>query len=182
MLDFDENPQLLPPQHADLRRMAQPVPDLFHPAFQTFIDGLMACGEANQGVGIAAPQVGAAHRLFIMASKPNPRYPDAPYMVPNALIHPRILRQSEERVLGWEGCLSVPGYRGKVPRSIEIEATWYDRWGVLHHEIFTGFLARLFQHEFDHLQGILFPDRMLPEDKLLTMEEYFAETGQNPKP
>lgn len=180
MLTLDENLQLLPPQHVDLRRIAEPVTDLFDPRVQAFIDGLMACGEANQGVGIAAPQVGAAQRIFIMASKPNPRYPDAPAMEPMALIHPQILRQSEETVLGWEGCLSVPGFRGKVPRSIEIEATWFDRFGVLHRDVFSGFLARLFQHEYDHLQGILYPDRMRPEDKLLTMEEYAAETGLNP--
>jgi len=163
---------LLPTDHTLLKRVAKSIPDLYDPAFQEFIDELMHCGEENQGVGIAAPQVGHSWRLFIMASKPNARYPDAPLMEPTAILHPRILALSPETVDGWEGCLSVPGLRGEVARSLEVEATWFDRRGIMHHGKLSGFLARLFQHEYDHLEGILYPERMRPGMKTISLEEY----------
>src|SRR4051812_15275124 len=85
--------------------------DISDPAFQAFIDELMRCGRENLGVGIAAPQVGKSLRLFIMPPQPTPLYPDAPAMEPTAIINPEILRVSLEKETGWEGCLSVPGFR-----------------------------------------------------------------------
>ena len=161
-----------------LIRKSGEVPDLAEPALQAFIDDLIRCGYENDGVGIAAPQVGRSLRLFIMAPRPNPRYPDAPFLEPAAMINPQILRGGGEIQKGWEGCLSVPGYRGLVPRFSEIEATYFDREGGKYQATFTGFLARIFQHEFDHLEGILFPERMEKDDLLISLEEFAALSGQ----
>src|SRR6185295_19161090 len=95
------------------------IGDLVDPALQAFIDDLIRTGEENLGVGIAAPQVGKSLRLFIMAPKPGPRYPDAPYLEPAAIINPEILRAYGEVKRDWEGCLSIPGFRGLVPRHTE---------------------------------------------------------------
>jgi peptide deformylase len=151
--------------------------DIADPQFQAFIDELIRCGHENLGVGIAAPQVGKSLRLFIMASRPSPRYPDAPAMEPTAVINPEILRVSEEMETGWEGCLSVPGFRAKVPRHLEVDVAYTDRHGIAHTERFSGFTARLFQHEFDHLEGILYPERLAKGETLITLEEFTARTG-----
>lgn len=151
--------------------------DISDPDFQAFIDALIRCGQENLGVGIAAPQVGRSLRLFIMAPRPNPRYPDAPEMEATAVINPEILRVSQEVETGWEGCLSVPGFRGQVPRSLEIDVAFTDRTGKERAERFNGFMARLFQHEFDHLEGILYPERLDRGEALLTLEEFTARTG-----
>jgi peptide deformylase len=151
--------------------------DIADPEFQAFIDELIRCGHDNLGVGIAAPQVGKSLRLFIMAPQPNPRYPDAPSMEPTAIINPEILRVSEEMETGWEGCLSVPGFRAKVPRHLEIDVSFTDRHGAARTERFSGFLARLFQHEFDHLEGILYPERLAQGETLITLDEFTAQTG-----
>ena len=178
-IEYPASLELLPRDHVDLRQVARDVPDLFEEDFQRFIDQLADAGEKHQGVGIAAPQVGVRQRVFIMASKPNPRYPDAPLMVPQAIINPRILWRDTERVTDWEGCLSVPGLRGRVPRHAGIGVTYYDRIGVLHRQTFTGFLARLFQHEYDHLEGVLYPDRMQGNEKTVTLDEFAAITGKS---
>jgi peptide deformylase len=162
------------------RRLAQKasaIENILDPAFQAWIDSLIRCGQEQDGVGIAAPQVGKSIRLFIMAPNPNPRYPDAPTMAPTAIINPVIVHVSTEMEKGWEGCLSVPGFRGLVPRHCEIEVQYLDRMGQSHSAHFTGFLARLFQHEFDHLEGILYPERMIDGDPLVTLVEFTAITG-----
>jgi peptide deformylase len=176
-LVYPQQPVLLPRDHALLKQVAKAVPDLFEDSFQNFIDALILCGEINQGVGIAAPQVGSSLRMFIMAAKSNSRYPDAPTMQPTAIIHPVVLWRSDELIKDWEGCLSVPGLRGQVPRSRSIRATWYDRFGVFHEQTLTDFMARLFQHEFDHLEGILYPDRMHTSDEAVSLAEYAKLTG-----
>jgi peptide deformylase len=168
---------LLPRDDHRLGEQAGVIDDFANQEFQDFIDALIRCGEENDGVGIAAPQVGKAYRLFIMAPRPNPRYPDAPLMEPTAILNPEILSVSEDMEKGWEGCLSVPGFRGLVPRHLGIEVAFLDRYGHRRQEHFTGFLARLFQHEFDHLEGILFPNRMEASDSLVTIAEFTQLTG-----
>lgn len=172
-----ENLFLLERTDPKLTKKSLAIIDYQDPTFQKFVDDLILCGDDNEGVGIAAPQVGKSIRLFIMAPKPNPRYPDAPTMDTTAIINPEIISQSQEMEKGYEGCLSVPGFRGLVPRSVEIEVTYFDRHGIFHHTNFTGFLARLFQHEFDHLEGVLYPTRMEAGDELLTLEAFTAVTG-----
>jgi peptide deformylase len=168
---------LIPREDGRLARRADPVIDFSDPALQAFIDDLIRCGEDNMGVGIAAPQVGRTLRVFIMAPKPGPRYPDAPLIEPFAVVNPEILRLHGEVEKGYEGCLSVPGFRGLVPRHASVDAAWLDRHGQRREGTFHGFTARIFQHEFDHLEGILYPSRMDREDPLLTLEEYAAKTG-----
>ena len=151
--------------------------DIADPEFQAFIDQLIRCGLDNLGVGIAAPQVGKSLRLFIMAPKPNPRYPDAPEGEPMAVINPVILNASADMETGWEGCLSVPGFRAQVARHCEVDVAFTDRIGQQQTNRFSGFMARLFQHEYDHLEGILYPDRLAAGVSLVTLSEYSAITG-----
>jgi peptide deformylase len=139
---------------------------------QELIADLIATAQAANGVGIAAPQVASSVRLFIVASRPSPRYPYAPTMEPTAIIDPQIIDRSTEMVMGWEGCLSVPGVRGLVPRHQSIEVTYFTANGEFVQRKLTDFIARIFQHELDHLDGILFPDRVLKATDLITEAEY----------
>ncbi|MFM8306522.1 MAG: peptide deformylase, partial [Microcystis aeruginosa] len=143
-----------------LQQKAPAIDNFLDSDCQNLIDSLITTVQAAHGVGIAAPQVARSLRLFIVASHPNPRYPDAPIMSPTAMINPRILQVSEEMVKGWEGCLSVPNWRGFVPRHQWIEVAYYDRNGREIRQVFSDFVARIFQHEYDHLEGILFLDRL----------------------
>ncbi|MEA5468430.1 peptide deformylase [Spirulina sp. 06S082] len=158
--------------HSILRQQAQVVKDVTESQIQVLIDNLIATAAAAKGVGIAAPQVSQSYRLFIIASRPSDRYPYAPTMQPTAMINPRILAASEAREKDWEGCLSVPGVRGLVPRSQEIEVEYGDRRGHLQKTILTDFVARIFQHELDHLNGILFIDRLESSEDRFTEKEY----------
>ncbi len=162
-----------------LRLTAQPV-ETIDDRLQTLIDNLIWTAEKTNGVGIAAPQVGAAMRLFIVASRPNLRYPQAPQMAPTAMINPRLVAHTDEPVTGWEGCLSVPDQRGQVERYQEIEVEYSDRDGTLHRRVFTDFVARIFQHELDHLDGTVFVDHVSDPGTLLTDAEYFAQLDTIP--
>ncbi|MDO3665200.1 peptide deformylase [Acinetobacter higginsii] len=113
----------------------------------------------RNGVGIAAPQVYISKRLIIVASRPNPRYPDAPEMDAVVMVNPEILAFSQESCLG-EGCLSVPDERGQVERAQAIKVRYYTLQGEVIETAFEGFPARIVQHEVDHLDGILFVERL----------------------
>lgn len=138
---------------------------------------MLTVSNAN-GVGIAAPQVAQSRRMFIVASRPNPRYPDAPEMEPTTMINPRILAHSEQMVKGWEGCLSIPGIRGLVPRYQAIEVEYIGRDGKRHQQELTGFVARIFQHELDHLNGIVFLDRVESTQDLMSEKEFQSQVVQ----
>ena len=112
------------------------------------------------GVGIAAPQVYVSKRVIIVASRPNLRYPDAPEMDAVMMVNPEILEQSDVAVLGEEGCLSVPNERGLVARAETIKVRYFTLQGELVETIFHGFPARIVQHEVDHLNGVLFVEKM----------------------
>lgn len=155
-----------------LRAKAQFVENIQDRRIQKLINNLIATVNQANGVGIAAPQVAHSDRLFIVASRPNPRYPNAPEMEPTAMINPRILAHSSEIVKGWEGCLSIPGIRGSVPRYQAIEVEYSDRNGKLQKQELTDFVARVFQHEYDHLDGIVFLDRLESTQDLITEQEY----------
>ena len=129
----------------------------------------------ENGVGIAAPQIGRSLQLIIVASRPNLRYPDAPLMEPLAMINPKIHNSSTQKVLGWEGCLSVPGLRGSVERSESIEVSFYDLDGVQQQNWYHGFVARIIQHECDHLLGKVFLDRVRSPKAIISEDEYFQE-------
>ncbi|MDJ0569527.1 MAG: peptide deformylase [Pleurocapsa sp. MO_192.B19] len=155
-----------------LRSQAKPIQNIIDRNISELIDSLIRTAIASKGVGIAAPQISQSYRLFIVASHPSDRYPYAPTMPPTAMINPRILSHSEEVVKDWEGCLSVPGVRGLVPRYREIEVEYTTRQGETKQEILTDFIARIFQHELDHLDGILFLDRIKNQADLYTEAEY----------
>lgn len=114
----------------------------------------------RQGVGIAAPQVYVSKRIIIVASRPNLRYPDAPYMDAVTMINPEIISASATQVLGEEGCLSVPEQRGRVARVEEVEVRYFTLEGNEVVQSFKGFPARIVQHEIDHLNGILFIEKL----------------------
>ncbi|KAB0671864.1 peptide deformylase [Oryzomonas sagensis] len=142
------------------------------PLIQTLIDDMLATMAEANGVGIAAPQVFEPLRLFIVASHPNPRYPQAPVMAPTAMLNPEILWRSDEIEQGWEGCLSVPGIRGLVPRSLRIGVRYLSRGGGVCEEELSGFIARVFQHEHDHISGMVFLDRVASNRDLISEREY----------
>ena len=137
-----------------------------------FADDLMATMRDADGVGIAAPQVYESISMFIVASKPNPRYPDAPTMEPVLVANPEIIWRSEEVVKGWEGCLSIPGIRGHVPRNQKIRARYQTLDGQEVEQEFEGFVARVFQHEDDHLRGIVFLDRLESNRDIICEREF----------
>ncbi len=155
-----------------LRTKAKSVIKIEDKNILSLIDSLIATAIASKGVGIAAPQISQPYRLFIVASHPSDRYPHAPTMSPTAMINPQILDHGEGVVKDWEGCLSVPNVRGLVPRYREIKVEYTTQAGEIKQEVFTDFIARIFQHELDHLDGILFVDRIENEADLYTEAEY----------
>ncbi|MBD2465954.1 peptide deformylase [Oscillatoria sp. FACHB-1407] len=155
-----------------LRQVAQPVYHVQDAEMQTLINDLLETLRQANGVGIAAPQVGHSVRVLVVASRPNPRYPHAPHMEPLAMINPHIISHSEEMVSDWEGCLSVPGIRGLVPRYKEIEVEYTTPDGKLERRDMSDFVARIFQHEFDHLNGMVFLDRLENTHDTMTDQEY----------
>jgi len=142
------------------------------PALQVLIDDMLATMAEAGGVGIAAPQVYEPVRLFIVSSRPTPRYPQAPAMEPTVMLNPEIIWQSDETEKGWEGCLSVPGLRGLVPRSLRIEVRYLSRRGEVCEDELYGFIARIFQHEYDHINGMVFLDRLASTRELISEREY----------
>ena len=151
---------------------AREVGDVSDPGIQTLIDDLIETAYAANGVGIAAPQVGRTERIFIISSRPNARYPDAPDMEPTAIINPEIVSRSEEAVKDWESCLSIPGIRGLVPRAKTLRARYLTRDGKTEEAEFSDFIARVFQHELDHLDGVLFLNRVESTHDVITEKEY----------
>ncbi|MBD2432769.1 MULTISPECIES: peptide deformylase [Fischerella] len=155
-----------------LRQKATEVEDIQDETVQTVIDDLMATVAESNGVGIAAPQIAQSYRVMIVASRPNPRYPHAPHMEPTAMINPRIIAHSSTMIKDWEGCLSIPGIRGLVPRYEAIEVEYTDRNGKIQRQLLTNFVARIFQHEYDHFDGIVFLDRLESNLDIVTDHEY----------
>jgi peptide deformylase len=150
-----------------LRKIATEVTEIDNQKIQTLIDDLILITKQAHGVGIAAPQIGESCRIIIVASHPNIRYPDAPLMSPLAMINPRIISHSEEIVMATEGCLSVKEKRGHVPRYRDIVVEYITRDGKFQQKEYSDFIARIIQHELDHLNGILFVDHL--KDELLVI-------------
>lgn len=158
--------------HPVLRKKAKIVKNIADPTIQKLIDDLLETVIDVNGVGIAAPQVYQSYRIFIVASHPNPRYPKAPYMKPTAIINPKILWHSQDIVKDWEGCLSIPGIRGLIPRFTKIKVSYTDRNGKEETKTFSDFIARIFQHEYDHIEGVLFLDRVDDNKEIISDKEY----------
>jgi peptide deformylase len=162
-----------------LRGAAGKISDPANPAVQALIEDMLVTVAEAEGVGLAAPQVFEPLSLFIVASRPNQRYPSAPEMEPTAMINPEILWASDETEKGWEGCLSIPGLRGLVPRNRRIGVRYLTRKGEVREEEYADFLARVFQHEFDHVQGVVFIDRVESTRELMTEKEYLRSMNSH---
>lgn len=165
-----------------LRQVSQPIYSIQEDWVQDLIDQMIATLHGSNGVGIAAPQVGQSYRLLIVASHPNPRYPNAPMMEPTPMINPRVLNVSDDMSKDWEGCLSVPGVRGLVPRFRAVEVEYTSRDGKLKRAELTDFVARVFQHEFDHLEGRVFLDRIESTQDLISDQEYLKRISVPSQP
>jgi peptide deformylase len=143
-----------------LLRVAQPVRDFDTPELHALIADMFDTMEAANGAGLAAPQIGVDLQLVIFGFTKSERYPEAPPVPRTVLINPTITPLSEELEEGWEGCLSVPGLRGVVPRYSRIRYTGFDPFGQAIDRDADGFHARVVQHECDHLIGTLYPMRV----------------------
>ena len=143
-----------------LLRVAKPVEQFDTPAMRELVADMFETMKHANGAGLAAPQIGVDLQLVIYGYDDNPRYPDAPPVPRTVLINPVITPLGDEEVDGWEGCLSVPGLRGLVPRWERIRYTGLDEHGHPVDREADGFHARVVQHECDHLIGRLYPTRM----------------------
>jgi peptide deformylase len=143
-----------------LLRVAKPVTQFNTPELLSLIDDMFETMHAANGAGLAAPQIGVDLALVIFGFKRNDRYPNAPPVPETVLINPQITPLSDDEEEGWEGCLSVPGLRGLVPRFARIRYTGLDPQGRVIDREAEGFHARVVQHECDHLIGKLYPMRV----------------------
>ena len=157
-----------------LREICVEVPEdvLSQDDFQTFIDDLIETKRDANGAGIAAPQVGEPFRVFVVEVKNNPRYPYKPEAELTVCVNPKITFLTDERFENYEGCLSIPDLRGKVLRCPHIRVEALDRHGKPFTREVKGITAGTFQHEFDHIDGILFPDRVTNPHTLATWSEF----------
>ena len=158
------DPRLLEP--------ARPVERFDTPELHALIADLDDTMKALDGAGLAAPQIGVGLQVAIFGVEHNPRYPDAEPVPYTVLINPLLTPIGADMEEGWEGCLSVPGIRGRVPRAREITVRAFDRNGERLEIHAHDFPARVIQHETDHLDGILFFDRMRSLDSLTFLDEY----------
>jgi peptide deformylase len=143
-----------------LLALAQPVGEFGTPELESLIADMQDTMRDLNGAGLAAPQIGVGLRVVIFGFEANPRYPEADAIPFTVLINPRLTPLSEALEEDWEGCLSVPGMRGLVPRYVDLRYTGFDAAGKPIDRTVTDFHARVVQHEVDHLDGILYPRRI----------------------
>jgi len=160
-----------------LQRVARPVEDIHDVRIAALIADMLDTMHAEDGAGLAAPQIGVSLRVVVFGFDHNPRYADVPPVPRSVLINPEITPLSAEMEDGWEGCLSVPGLRGVVPRYRQIEYRGFNAEGETVVVRAEGFHARVVQHECDHLDGILYPQRMTDFSRFGFTDE-LAAAGQ----
>jgi peptide deformylase len=160
--------------HPVLRQVAPPVPvDAIRSAdVQRLIDDMIETMREYDGAGLAAPQVHALLQIAVIEVAANPRYPDAPEVPLTVLVNPVVTPLTDEVEEGWEGCLSVPDMRGRVPRQTAVRLECYDRAGQRVDLVAKDFFARVIQHETDHLNGIVYLDRMRDLSSLSHLAEW----------
>lgn len=156
-----------------LRQTALAVEDFTASELVTLLNELMQHMQAENGVGIAAPQLGVSLQVLVVASRPTPRYPNAPTMSPLVMINPRYQVLDETLIKDWEGCLSVPGIRALVPRYPSVLVDFQDRDGQSQQIRFDDFPARVFQHEYDHLIGLVYLDRVESNRDIVAESEFY---------
>ncbi|MEQ1485785.1 peptide deformylase [Methyloglobulus sp.] len=160
-----------------LRQHAEIVDKLDSPVIRQIINEMQTTLAATQGVGLAAPQISQLKRIIIVASRPNIRYPKAPLMTPTVMINPIFEALSGEKEKDWEGCLSIPGIRALVPRYKAIKVQYVDENGNPVEKILEDFVARVFQHETDHLEGKVYLDRVESPIDIISESEYLKLFG-----
>ena len=143
-----------------LLEVAKPVDQFNTPELHALIQDMQDTMAFLNGAGLAAPQIGVSLQVVIFGFEKNQRYPDADEVPFTVLINPQLTPLSDEMEDGWEGCLSVPGMRGMVPRYAQLRYQGVDQHGTAIDRSVSGFHARVVQHEYDHLQGILYPMRI----------------------
>jgi peptide deformylase len=160
--------------HPVLRERARDVTreELASPAVQGLIDDLIDTMRAAGGAGLAANQVGETVRVAVIEVDNNPRYPYKPPIPLTVIVNPTYEPVGEETVAINEGCLSVPDLRGTLDRWVTVRVRWLDRDGVSHEELRRGLTAGTFQHEIDHLDGVLFLDRVRDPTTFTTWEQF----------
>ena len=156
-----------------LLQVAEPINQFNTPALRELLTDMRDTMHALNGAGLAAPQIGVGLRVVIFGVQANSRYPDAESVPETVLINPVITPIGDQIEGGWEGCLSIPGLRGVVPRHIHIRYQGYDEYGALIDRTVSGFHARVAQHECDHLDGILYPMRIRDMSKFGYSEVLF---------
>jgi peptide deformylase len=159
--------------HPVLRERAKPVEQLGTPELKQLVADMTETMAAMNGAGLAAPQIGVGQRVVIFGVKSNPRYPDAEEVPFTVLVNPKLTMLTREVEEDWEGCLSVPGMRGVVPRYTKLRYSGFDENGNPIERVADGFHARVVQHECDHLDGILYPQRMTDMSRFGFIEELF---------
>ena len=160
-----------------LLQVSQPVTEFGTPELAALLDDMFETMHAADGAGLAAPQIGVLLRVVIFGFEQNERYRDAPPIPPTVLINPRIEPLTDAIEEGWEGCLSVPGLRGVVPRVARLRYSGFDAQGAPFSREVEGFHARVAQHECDHLDGILYPMRIRDFSRFGFTEELFPGQG-----
>ncbi len=160
--------EILVVPHPILRQKSKKVAKVT-PAVQKLLDELTETMRKAPGVGLAAPQIGVLQRVIVVEVKKDEEHPDWQYGF-YPVVNPEIIRLSSETEEGSEGCLSIPGYVGDVERAAAVEVKGWDRHGKSIKVKARGFLARVFQHEIDHLDGVLYLDRLKSPDKLHRVE------------
>jgi peptide deformylase len=160
--------------HPVLRQVARPVPvDAIRSAeVQRLIDDMIETMREYDGAGLAANQVHTLRQVAVIEVSGNPRYPDAPDIPLTVLINPVVMPLTDEMEEGWEGCLSVPDMRGRVPRCTAVRLECYDRDARRVEVLAKDFFARVVQHETDHLNGLVYLDRMRDLSSLSYMAEW----------
>ncbi|TFW22675.1 peptide deformylase [Massilia arenosa] len=162
-----------------LLRVAKPVTEFDTPELHTLIADMFDTMHAANGAGLAAPQIGVDLQLVIYGFAKNVRYPDAPEVPETVLINPVLTPLSDEKEEGFEGCLSVPGLRGSVPRFKRLRYEGFDQFGKRIARDSEDFHARVVQHEVDHLLGILYPMRITDFSKFGFTEVMFPDLDPN---
>ena len=157
-----------------LRQIATPVEAFGSETLRELVADMFDTMAAYDGAGLAAPQIGVPLRVMIFGVEANPRYPDAEPVPMTVLVNPEFEVLDATREAGWEGCLSVPGMRGIVARPRRIRYSGFDADGDRIEREADGFHARVFQHELDHLDGILYPDRIEDRASFGFIEELAA--------
>lgn len=156
-----------------LRQIAKEVENINSKLIQDIISKMLVCVKKSKGVGLAAPQIFESYQILVISSAPNERYPNAPLMKDEILINPKIKSKSKEKQKDWEGCLSIPGIRALVPRYTKIEVEYQTINNTIKTVVFEDFIARIFQHEYDHLIGKVYIDRVEDTKDIITEEIYF---------